>query len=124
MWNIGGGDSNSRVAHCKCHRVGMEAESELHLAAGGRVFNRICYKIEKQLTKPGRISHDRDICGERKIHRDARAFAEDQCSLVDVLHERLESDRLAMNVEATLVGARQGEETLYEIRHSRRFMQC
>src|SRR5258708_1438942 len=75
MWNIRGSDSNSRVTHCKRHCVGMQAESKLHLAACRRVLDRICYKIEKKLTKPGGISHDRDVCGERKIHGHARPFA-------------------------------------------------
>ena len=52
-----------------------------------------------------------------------RVLAEDHRGLVDVAHERLQLDRLAMQVEPPFVGARQRQQAVDEIRHARRLLQ-
>src|SRR5258707_15646395 len=75
MWNVGGGDSNARVADCECHGVWMHAKPELHFAAGRRVLDRIRYEIEKKLPQTSGVSHYRDIRGERKVDGHTCTFA-------------------------------------------------
>src|SRR6266567_379524 len=122
MRDIGGGDSNSRVAHRERHGVGMDAEAELYLAAGGRVLDRIRYEIEKKLPQASRVSHYRDIRGERKVDGHTCTFAEYHRSLVDILHKWLERDGLAMDVEPTLVSASKREQTFNQVGHSGRLL--
>ena len=50
-------------------------------------------------------------------------LAQDHGGLEDIVDERLELERLAMQIEASFVGASEREQTVHEIRHARRFLQ-
>ena len=81
---------------------GWSPKPDVDFSTCGSVLDRVRDEVEEQLTQPRAISHDRHFGGELKIDRDTGAFAENQRGLVDVIDERLQLDRLAMNVEAAL----------------------
>ena len=69
------------------------------------------------------IAEDRDRSRPPASTREPGVLAEDHRGLDDLVHERLELDRLAMQIEAPLVGARERQQDFDEIRHARRLLQ-
>src|SRR5690349_8280813 len=101
----------------------MTAESDVHLPAGRGVLDRIGDEVEKELTQSRAIAHHNGISREWKIDRDALCFAENEGSLINLLHQRLQLHRLAMQIEPALVCARECQQTLYEIGHPAHFLE-
>src|SRR6266542_5795535 len=120
--HVGGGDSDPGITHSEGDCIGVQSETDLHFPAGGGVLDRVCHEVEEELPEPRWISHYRHVGGELQTHGNAGALTEYQRRLVDVLNERLELNGLAMNVESSLVGTRERQETLNEIGHSRRLV--
>ena len=69
-------NSDTGVAYGERHIIWMAPQAQLHLAAGRRVLDGVCHQVQKELSEPGAISHDRYVSGERKIDSDALRFAE------------------------------------------------
>ena len=95
----------------------------LHATAARRVLDRVRHEVEQQLAQARAIAHHDRVLERRHRERETRILAEDHRGLVDLAHQRLDLDRRAMDVEASLVGAREREQTVDEIRHARRFLQ-
>ena len=105
VWKIRRGNTDPCVAHSERNVVGMTAESKLYLPTGRRVFDGIGDEVEEELPQASPVRHDRGVGGERKIHRHALCLAQYERRLVDLLYQRLQLHRLAMQIEPSLIGA-------------------
>jgi hypothetical protein len=87
----------------------MQAETNVDFTARRSVLDCIRHEIQKQLPQSRRIAHDRDVRSELKVDCNAGAFAKYQRGFVYVVNERLERNRLTMNVEPSFICASERE---------------
>jgi len=99
VWKVGGGYSDSRITNGECHVVRMPAQSELDFAAGRCVLDGVGDQVEKELAQTSAICHYSRVGGEREIDRYALSFTKYERRFVNLLHQRLELDRLPVQIE-------------------------
>src|SRR5438034_7863172 len=99
-------------------------ERDLDVATARRVLDRVGDEVEKELPQAVRIAEHGRVFTSWQLDRETGLFAKDYRGLEDITYKRLEAHRLAMKIVSPLVGPGEGEQTLNEIGHPRRLLQC
>ncbi len=84
-----------------------------------RVLERVRDDVQKELPQTRAVREHDDVRDLRHRHGEPRRLAKDSRGLEHLVRQRRERHALAMQVEASLVGAREREQAVDEIRHSR-----
>ncbi len=116
-------DADARVLDRELGSAADAMQGELDTSSARRVLDGIRRQVQQQLPQANVVPHRGARLGQRQRDRQPGVLAQNERRLEYLLYQWLERNRLAMQIEASLVGTRERQQALHQVRHARRLGQ-